>query len=524
MSARRWLRVVWIALVLLATAAPAPRAAAGPREDFQAAVARWDLDAAERLAAGFDDPAERALAAGIVALYRGAYADAEAKLASAAAGAPGTALARQAAGYLQIARNAARIFAAGLRVRSDVADLRFADEADLLLAPYAEDALRAGLPRLAAVLGVRPTEPIRVEFLDDPAKLAEVTELPLSAVRTTGTVGVTKHGRIVMVTPRVMLRGYPWLDTLVHETVHALLVVRTGNRAPVWLQEGLAKYLETAWRLPEPPPLEPAVAHLLRRAIERDDLVTFEEMHPSLALLPSQERAALAYAQVQTMMAVLVELRGADSIGRLLDAVADGKGAEDALAAAYGAAFDDFVRAWKQRMLARTRNARPGKLPTRRFRSPDDPPDVDADLLGDAFSAMGGGKARKHARIGQLLERRGHLRAAAMEYEKARRAGGEAARDPQLYRRLGRVYLELDQPGRAAPLLDRALAALPDDASLATDAAEAKLGAGDRKGALEAAEIAVRINPFIGPIHCVLAKVHPDPERRDAESRHCRPR
>ncbi len=519
----RVLRSFLACLGLVALLAPAP-GVAGPREAFQHALQRWELDEAASLAKRLDTPADRAFAAGLVALYRGDYRAAADTLAQAAAVAEGTPLASQIGTYLQLARNAAEIFAGRPPERTDVVDLRFAADEDRLLSPYADAALRAALPKLSQVLQVEPDGPIRVEFLDDPAKLARVTQLPLSAVRTTGTVGVTKHGRIVMVTPRVMLRGYPWLDTLVHETVHYLLVLRTGNNAPVWLQEGLAKYLETVWRTDDPPPLDPAVAHLLRRALERDDLVTFDEMHPSIALLPTQERAALAYAQVETMIGVLVALHGHAGLRRLLDEVAAGRSAEEALAAAHGGSFESFLAVWKARMREATRGARPGKLPQRRFRSGHEPPDVDADLLGDAFSALGGGKVRKHARIGQLLERRGHLRAAAFEYEKARRAGERAARDPQLARRLGHVYLMLGEAAKAAPLLGEAFAVRPDDASLATDVAEARLAAGDRAGALAAARVAIRTNPFIGPVHCVLAETLGDEDRRRQERRWCRPR
>ena len=53
----------------------------------------------------------------------------------------------------------------------------------------------------------------------------------------------------MMITPRVMVYGYGWLDTAVHEYVHYLLTIRTKNAAPVWMQEGLAKLMETRWRL-----------------------------------------------------------------------------------------------------------------------------------------------------------------------------------------------------------------------------------------------------------------------------------
>ena len=40
----------------------------------------------------------------------------------------------------------------------------------------------------------------------------------------------------------------------------------------------------------------------LAQAVLKDKLITFERMHPSIALLPSQEDAALAFAQVSTFV------------------------------------------------------------------------------------------------------------------------------------------------------------------------------------------------------------------------------
>ena len=520
---RGW-RLLWAWVVVAAVClAPAGPAWAGPADPVERALQAWDLAKAHAKLASISDPAARAYATGLVALYEGRYADAEAALAQASAA--GGAVGAAAAEYLALARGAQRAFAGGqsLRAPDGSVELRLADSRDALLAPYLFDALIAARANIGPILGVVPDGPVRVEILDDPAKLAMVTHLPLDNIRTTGTVGITKHHRIVMVTPRVMLRGYPWLDTLVHEYVHYLLTLRTRNRAPVWLQEGLAKLLETRWRRSTPEPLDEPVAALLHRALQRDDLVTFQEVHPSVALLPSQERAALAYGQLESMLGFLLNARGQARLGDLLDAVADGTAPEDALAQVWGAPFADFMAAWRAHATKVTRRAKDGKLRKNVFLDGAPPPDVETELMGDVFSHMGGGKARQHARIGQLLERREHLRAAAIEYEKARAADRAARRDPALARRLGRVYFELGEFSRAAPLLQLASDRAPDDPTLAARLAEALRRTGDESGARAAADRALRENPFIPWLHCTLAKLARDPVRRAHEQGHCSP-
>jgi hypothetical protein len=37
---------------------------------------------------------------------------------------------------------------------------------------------------------------------------------------------------------------------LSHEYIHYIVVQLSHNRAPIWLHEGIAKYFESAWRLP----------------------------------------------------------------------------------------------------------------------------------------------------------------------------------------------------------------------------------------------------------------------------------
>jgi tetratricopeptide (TPR) repeat protein len=526
---RRVARGLALALVLLG-ALPGPRAAAEGKdphlEAADAALASWDLASAQASIDAADAGPERDVKQGVVHVFAGRYAEAEALLAAAIASerlVEGSSEDEEARHYLALARGSQRALEGSVTVASPDGHVEavFADPKDALLAPYLFDAMAAAREALGDDLGVRPDHPVRFELLDDPLKLAMITPLSVDNIRTTGTVGVTKYRRIMMISPRVMVYGYGWIDTAVHEYVHYLLTMRTGNQAPVWLQEGLAKLLETRWRLREPPPLPSAIAHRLHQAIVRDELVTLDEMYPSVAMLPSQEQAALAYAEVETMLGLLLERRGSTGLEALLERVARGDDAKDALAAAWGDDFEAFMTEWKSATRRATAKAREASMRGLEFKEGEDQA-APEEPLGDVFSHLGGGKARQHARLGGLLQARAHLEAAAQQYEKARAADRRAREDPVLSRRLGRLYVALERWSDAVPLLRVAAASDPEDANLAATQGRALLRSGDRPGATEALGRAVRVNPFIPDIHCDLAELAETEARRAEERAHCR--
>lgn len=491
--------------------------------DVDDALARWDLAAADealsRAGAGVDAQVKR----GVVEVYRADYAKAEEILATVVSSrslTPGSAADEEARHYLALARGAQKALGSATTVTSDDGTVVavFADPKDAVIAPYLFEAMAQARSVIGDVIGVVPDHPVRFEFLDNPSKLSMVTPLTVQNIRTTGTVGVTKYRRIMMITPRVMLFGYGWLDTAIHEYVHYVLTIRTANRAPVWLQEGLAKLLEARWRRTDPEPLEAGIAYRLHQAITEDDLVTFAEMYPSVAMLPSAERAALAYAEVETMLGLLHEKKGARGVAMLLDAVERGEKAEDALAKAWGTDFDGFMTEWKRVTRKRTAAGRDEEIDRPLFKEEDEPP---PEELGDVFSHLGGGRARQHARLGTLLQARGHLEAAAMQYEKARKSDARARKDPALSRRLGRLYVDLEEYAKAAPLLERAASQEPEDANLAARQARAELRLGNEAAARQALNRALRNNPFIPSIHCDLAELATDSQMKEHEQAQC---
>jgi tetratricopeptide (TPR) repeat protein len=495
-----------------------------PARELDDALGRWDTTAATDALERMPDGVERKVKEGVIAVFRGHYHDAEELLTDAIASGElddAGAVAEEAHHYLALAGGAQKALGSTIHVMDAEAhvDAVFSDAKDVVLAPYLFAAMAQARAVLATELGVVPDHAVRFEFLDDPAKLAMVTPLTVQNIRTTGTVGVTKHRRVVMITPRVMVHGYGWLDTAVHEYVHYLLTLRTGNNAPVWLQEGLAKLYETRWRRDEPEPLDDGVAYRLHQAIVRDDLVTFAEMYPSVAMLPSAERAALAYAEVETMLGLLRERRGTTAIESLLDRVAAGDDAETALGAAWGGPFSEFYAEWKRVMLVRTAKSDKDEIDVPTFKDGEEaPPAVE---LGDVFSELGGGKARQHARLGALLHARGHAEAAVVEYERARKSDPRARKDPALARRLGKLYVELERYAEAVPLLEIAAKDAPDDANLAAAQTRALLRTGARAGARVAADRVIPNNPFVPTVHCDLAELAKDAIVIEAERAQC---
>ena len=502
-------------------------------ESFYADVDAWDLDEAREHIADIPTEHERELARGILALYEARYEDAESTLAGvvaslgdAAEDSPVAATARH---HLEVARGAQLALGDAVELRSEDGRFEavFADGKDALLAPYLFEAMASAYDQLGEDIGVRPEQPIRFEFYDEPGKLALVTPLTLDNIYTTGTVGICKYRRIMMVTPRVMFYGYGWLDTAVHEYVHYVVTMRTNNNAPVWMQEGAAKLMESRWRGEDGRELAPPVRALLHDALQSGELVTLEQMHPSVAMLPTQEMAALAYAEAETMLGLLEEERGRDGMAELMDQVEQGVDAKVAFAGAWGDDFDAFFEHWKRTMATRTADGpRGGPVSDLAFREPGDDGDdgVDPSLSGDVFSHLGGGEARQHARLGVLLTLRGHEEAAVIEYEKARAADRSVRDDPKLARRLGELYLKLDRAPEALPLLILAGEDEPDNANIAAAEARARRLTGDPEGARAALDRAIRKNPFIPAIHCdlaALAELDGDEARAQREAALC---
>ncbi|MCA9581198.1 MAG: tetratricopeptide repeat protein [Myxococcales bacterium] len=417
-------------------------------------------------------------------------------------------------------RSYARIFAATAEATKDLRETRSEDGRfvvrfggdDEILVPYALDALRKADTALTEALGYRHPGPIRLEIYPSTRTLAEVSSLTVEEIERTGTIALCKWDRLMVTSPRALLHGYPWVDTLDHEFVHLVLARSSSNRAPVWLQEGVAKFLERRWRGPEALKLDPSSEQLLAKAQEEGGLIPFDKLHPSIAMLPSQEDAALAFAQVATFIEHFVKRFGEGGLRNAIEKVAAGQDARDAMANAAGETWNDLEGSWK-RAIASRKAATDGKAGPRHLDL-----QFQDEGLGDDASAIPRKDARRFVRLGDLLWTHGHPKGASREYERAHRLLPE---EPIIASRLGRAALEGGDPALAsrvlAPLRDLYPNYAPVRGLLGRALSELGKPAEARVELMES----LWLNPFDPAPHCTLARLLKDPELHRRESIAC---
>jgi tetratricopeptide (TPR) repeat protein len=266
------------------------------------------------------------------------------------------------------------------------------------------------------------------------------------------------------------------------------------------MQEGLAKWLESAWRDGRDA-VSPFSAALVRDAIARKQLVTFEEMNPSFAKLPTQERAALAYAQVVMAVEYMVKTRGPGALEKMTGLLGEGRSPEDAVAATMGEPFRHFLQDWNRYMASRPL-PRGGEHELRRLRFKDDP------AQGGAYAEwaeLPDDESRGFARLGEIFRARGRWSAARVEYGKAYARAG--ARVPILSGQYALAAAMSGQKVEAERVLGESLALNPDYPALNVQLARLLADRGQHQEARDHLLAANRQDPFDPEIHAGLAKV-----------------
>jgi tetratricopeptide (TPR) repeat protein len=383
--------------------------------------------------------------------------------------------------------------------------IRHAPGKDALLVPYALDALERAYEALGHDFGWSPSEPVRVEIYPEVADLAKVSTLTLKEIETSGTIALCKFNRVMITSPRALLAGYPWLDTLTHEYTHFVIARVSHNTVPIWLHEGLAKYEERRWR-EAGSALSPTMEHLLATGIAHKHLITFEQMHPSMAKLPSQEDTALAFAEVHTVIEYLHDHVGWPGIQKIVARLRAGASDGQAVAAVTERSFEQFQRDWRAWLHGRKLRTHPGIIPAEselRFKKGAGQP---TEASEDDSAHIGEERARRFARLGGMLRARHRLAAAAAEYEKAQAIVGPG--HPSVANKLARTYLELGEAKRAIVTAEPALELYPDQAAPNATLGEAWLAEGNLDKAARYLESSIQISPFDPAVHCALENVY----------------
>ncbi|HTZ74828.1 MAG TPA: tetratricopeptide repeat protein [Candidatus Aquilonibacter sp.] len=193
-------------------------------------------------------------------------------------------------------------------------DLKYSGAATPELAADILNALEDDFHDIASQLDYTPPEQIGVILYTDQA-FEDITQAP-------GWVGALNDGRL-----RIPVQGLtsvtPGLaHVLKHELTHSFVGQKTHQRAPTWLQEGIAQYMEGKRS-------GPSAAALLQSA-NQGATPQFAAMEGSWMNL-SGNSAAFAYAWSLAAVESIVSSGGMSDISRLLDAVATAPSTEQAL-------------------------------------------------------------------------------------------------------------------------------------------------------------------------------------------------
>jgi hypothetical protein len=404
--------------------------------------------------------------------------------------------------------------------------VRYRPGLDAVLVDEAVDALRRSEQNVASLLGGSVPGPVIVEFYPDGRSFIECSSLPEESVKTTGVVALSKWSRLLVTSPRALGRGYGWKDTVAHEFIHEVVAHRTDDRAPVWLQEAIAKYLDSRW----PDGREhfhtsPRDQSLLAEAIREEDgrydpehdldeargFVPFEQMHPSLALLPNANRAGLAYAQLSSLMSYVFKLGGDHVLEKVLPEVKNGVDPRLALARGAGVAdFDLLVSGWKawlkrQKLAGTVVESTPTVLDGGDEAASDPVMSKRQDLM-------------RWVHLGDRLAQQGHPTAALIEYAKA--IPPDEPSSPLLANRIAKAKASLGDHRGARAVIESSLVDYPEytDSWVALGAARAALGM--PKESLEAWSRAAELNPFDLEVQASLVSAYRAAGDLTASSRH----
>lgn len=481
---RTWRRRLTAGLGALCLAGSA-NSATSPRQ-VSDAIIELDVERGKELLKDAEQRGDLAFERARLALYLGDCETAQAILAS-----PQFADVEEARHFREVAAGCTGTTVGGLVVEDKERGvwMRLQDSEDKALAPLIAETADKARARIEQDLGVKMPRPLRIDLVRDLFSLAAVTGLPLEAAETTGTVAVARWGRVTMLSPRAASLGYPWEDTLAHEITHLALSRATRDRAPLWLQEGVAKREETRWR--EKQPFDDADYDRVARAAQlQGTSVGIGGLGSSIAMLPTPEAASTAFAEVTSFVSFWLRENGTPAFHLLLrdlKGVGD-RGPNAALASVTGVSLSEWNSRWQSWLETHVE-------------APEPPPKLSPLEIRKQHQRAE--DMIRHARLGDLLFERGHMEAAESRLTKMFDASPD---DASLRAHLARATLAQGKTDRAKELVAKLEDVDAANAHYWSLRARFGFGTGaEPQGTPEARKAAYRLGVSLDPLSEVVA-------------------
>ncbi len=205
--------------------------------------------------------------------------------------------------------------------------LRYNGAAEPTLAREVLHTLEEHYRQIESELNYSPPDPIGV-ILYTQQGFSDITQAP-------GWVGALNDGRI-----RVPVQGLTAVNSelsrvLRHELTHSFVQQKTHGRAPTWVQEGLAQWMEGK-RSDES-------AAALAQIYGQGQSAPLAKLEGSWMGLPA-DVASYAYAWALANVEYIVQAQGMEDMNRILDRIASGSTAEEAVRDVLHDDYEDLMQ------------------------------------------------------------------------------------------------------------------------------------------------------------------------------------
>lgn len=367
---------------------------------------------------------------------------------------------------------------------------------DAVLADYTLNALELFYSSIEQDYGFKPESKVRVELFPDTEQFYKTSTLSVRDIEVSGAVGLCKFNKIMLLSPRALLRGYRWLDAVTHEYVHYVVVKLSNNKAPIWFHEGLAKYEEARWRSDASLYLSPSYKSLLAAALSQEKFVGFKNMEPSLVRLDSPEQVHLAYAESASAIDFIIKKVGRTGLKDIMKRLAERSdqaavtAAEDVMRLKPGSFEAQWLDFLKGQEIKEVAGAGIHRYKVARGERVDD----DSLSLEEIKSAA----ARNHIRLGDILRSRGRIKPAIIEYK---RGLERSPNSPSIITTLSKALILNAEFEQAIGYLKKAVELDEDNPSAYKALGEAYLKLNRPADAAKAYWESVQINPFDPEVH-----------------------
>jgi Peptidase MA superfamily len=174
--------------------------------------------------------------------------------------------------------------------------------------------LESEFDEISATLNYVPPEPIGV-ILYTNQTFMDITRAPSWS-------GALNDGRLRIPVEGLASMTNELARVLKHELTHSFVAQKTGGRCPVWLQEGIAQYMEGK--------RSRVNAGTLSAAYEQHMEISLLSYESSWLTLP-KDAASNAYAWSLAVVETMMTENSVDDLERILDRIAAGSSTEDAI-------------------------------------------------------------------------------------------------------------------------------------------------------------------------------------------------